>query len=840
MHFLRSKKVFAQQSRFGRWMNGRLLPVLQGSLVGILAPIAIAVFATVFFYSRFQDDMKTLAATHIREQMESTRGAANKVSTALSQVHTGIRTVALLDGIQRLNGGQIDTDTQATISQIHSNLSLSLGIGEINIHTVSKDRLDKTFKFDSATAMRRGAVKPSTFDTSKKEIVSTFDWFAEKFPRSAYASLMDYPARFFGSDTLYYAVPFFGKNMEIAGVVTCSVPRQSIIALLPNSDVAIVDPITSNLIHDSQPGAVESSKEFVLQGAKVPNQLYSESFAIGIPDKKSHWSIWTSRYDDVFYARQDVQDIKQGLFSSLASVWLITIATILGIQSLRYRQERRFQSLVRNSQELIFVVDLAGQVLHTIGQVEKLSGWKPKELKGLDLKLFLDASSKTTLLHLIKGVTADEHQTETGEILLERQEGGYTWYEATSTNMLEEPGIGGILLTLRNIEARKNSERMMIAAKEAAERANEAKSEFLSRMSHELRTPLNAILGFGQLLEMGELDQRDSESVEQIMKAGRHLLNLVNDILDIARIETRKISLSIETVSCEEVFTESVTLISPMANREGIAIHVDCASDLFASADNQRLKQVLLNLLSNAVKYNNKQGEVFLAAHRHGSAIHLSVRDTGNGIDAQGLRRLFTPFDRLGADRSSIEGSGLGLALSKTMVEAMGGQIEVESIVNQGTTFTVIIPIGIEHQEVTPTLRRANHLHAVNGGGNQKLLYIEDNLANLKLVRDILEMQPGFELITAVQGGLGIEMAQLHRPDVILLDLDLPDISGLEVLKSLRENATTADARIIIMSADASENKVHRVFELGADDYLPKPINIKRFIALLEPERKAA
>jgi PAS domain S-box-containing protein len=838
MKGLGSKKVFAQQSKFGRWYQHKFLSLLQASWIGILMPVVIAVLTTVAFVGRYGEDMRNLEREYIGQRMSDTHEVSSNITQALGQVHTGLRTVALNNELHRIAKQPLQIETQAAISQIFSNLSLSLNIDSIEVQVAGKTGLEKTYTFTAATGMLSTPVEAKKISNDHEDKGEVYRWFSEKFPRNAYASLMDFPARLVGSDHLHYSVPFFNDEGKIQGLVTCNIPSSALTALISSPNIALVDPVSSTLIYNGEPGSVESSKEYVLKGSKVPNVIYSEAFAVPIADKLGNWTVWTQQYDEEFYKQDNVVDTKRGLFIALLSVWMIAVATILAIQNLKHRQERRFQNLVRNSQELILVIDASGKVIHTIGQVKKQTGWEQADLKDLSLDLFLDPMSKSVLRQLLVGVTEGEHLTETGEIVLEQQAGGYVWYEATATNMLEEPGIGGILLTLRNIEARKSSERMMVAAKDAAERANEAKSEFLSRMSHELRTPLNAILGFGQLLEMGTLDKRDSESVEQIMKAGRHLLNLVNDILDIARIETRKISLSIESVNCDSVVSEAVSLIAPLANREKIQIFVDCSEDLYTTADNQRLKQVLLNLLSNAVKYNKAEGEVYLNVEQHGSAIHFSVRDTGKGIDANGLRRLFTPFDRLGADRSTIEGSGLGLALSKTMVEAMGGQIDVESVIGDGTTFTIILAADVQAESPKPV--KGTPLTIVEGGPVQKLLYIEDNLANLKLVRDILEMHPGYNLLTAVQGGMGIEMAELHQPDIILLDLDLPDISGMEVLKSLRENEKTADAKIIVMSADATEHKVQRVFELGADDYLAKPINIKRFMSLIQPTRRAA
>jgi PAS domain S-box-containing protein len=421
-----------------------------------------------------------------------------------------------------------------------------------------------------------------------------------------------------------------------------------------------------------------------------------------------------------------------------------------------------------------------------------------------------------------------------------RKDGSYVWLEASVRALYDEHSgaLIGFQETARDISDRKEAEAIVARAREDAEQANNAKSEFLSRMSHELRTPLHAILGFGELLERGELRADQREKIVQITKGGRHLLELINEVLDLSRIERGELRLSVEPVHVGVLVQETLELIAPLAAARSVTLQapVAGAAELHVLADRQRLKQVLLNLLSNAVKYNHVGGEVALAYSAVGSAtVRFDVADSGAGIAAQGLARVFEPFERLGAEASEVEGTGLGLALSKRLVEAMEGEIGVESALGEGTRFWVQL-VRADAPEVRaerPDDEEAPVPDRVRGPA-RTVLYVEDNPSNIKLAETILAERPEIRLIVATQGDLGLALAREHRPALVLLDLNLPDASGEDVLRQLRSDPAMSTVPIVIVSADATPGQVERLLAIGADDYLTKPFGIEEFLAVVD------
>jgi PAS domain S-box-containing protein len=418
-----------------------------------------------------------------------------------------------------------------------------------------------------------------------------------------------------------------------------------------------------------------------------------------------------------------------------------------------------------------------------------------------------------------------------------RKNGETLWATRTACIIRDKDGNPrDFLIMVEDITERKRAEEGLRDAKKEADRANHAKSEFLSRMSHELRTPLNAILGFGQLLERQNPTAQQRSRVEHIMSAGRHLLNLINEVLDISRIEAGHLQLSVEPVALAEVLEEALDLMRPLASDRSMQLCVDAQldKDLHVLADHQRLKQVLLNLLTNAVKYTAVGGRVEVSLHPLGSSkTRVVVSDSGAGIAPEKLARLFTPFERLGVEHSGVEGTGLGLALCQRLMQAMGGDIGVDSTVGKGSSFWIDLPAADSPLKALPK-GRGFATDRVAAAGRGKILYIEDNLSNLTLVEQMLAEQPRIQLLTAMQGRLGVDMARQHQPDLILLDLHLPDLPGHEVLDRLRYDEVTRHIPVVVISADATVRQINRLKAAGARSYLTKPLDISEFYRVID------
>lgn len=380
---------------------------------------------------------------------------------------------------------------------------------------------------------------------------------------------------------------------------------------------------------------------------------------------------------------------------------------------------------------------------------------------------------------------------------------------------------------MSDISSRKRAQEDELA-REQAEKANRAKSEFLSRMSHELRTPLNAVIGFAQLLEMSEPTPQQSECLEHILNAGKHLLGLINEVLDLSRIETGTLPVSREPVGVLEVLMEAINLVRPLTLQHKIEIKEvsSVAPDRFVFADRQRLLQIFINLLGNAIKYNREAGWVEIECEACGDNLKITVADSGRGISPQFMSRAFMPFDRLGAEsNTNIEGTGLGLALSKSLVESMGGSIDVASTVGVGSIFSLQLP-----QAACPSVACQDELSTLDVttlSRATKVLYIEDNISNLLLMQHIMNTAPQIELIVAKTGWEGISRAEQEVPDIVLLDLDLPDISGLEVLEQLKANEKLCHIPVLVVSADATKSRITRLLNAGAAGYVVKPFEIR-------------
>ncbi len=383
---------------------------------------------------------------------------------------------------------------------------------------------------------------------------------------------------------------------------------------------------------------------------------------------------------------------------------------------------------------------------------------------------------------------------------------------------------------LREVELRQ--------AKEQSDAANRAKSEFLASMSHELRTPLHAIIGFAQLLDMGvpvPLKPEQKESVGYILNGSRHLLGLINEVLDLARIESDQMDITIETIALAEVLDQVMTLTTSIANRRQISLRQIGTANVFIRADSARLRQILLNLLSNAVKYNHQSGAVTVSSQIQDAVCRISVIDTGPGIPLEQQAKLFVPFQRLGADRTAIEGTGIGLVICKKLAEAMGGSIHFHSQVGVGSHFWLEVPTATVTTGQTAAVGIKATPNQVDAAASilGRVLYVEDNPFNLAIVQMIFRKFPGIEFLTTENAEDGLALIRHTPPDLVLMDNNLPGMSGLEAMKALKSDPMTCHIPVVAVTASAMPQDIQSGIEAGFTAYLTKPFNVEELIVLV-------
>lgn len=458
-------------------------------------------------------------------------------------------------------------------------------------------------------------------------------------------------------------------------------------------------------------------------------------------------------------------------------------------------------------------------------------GWSPAEMCSRPFLDFVHPDDVEATQHEVA------RQVQAGESVLQfenryrRRDG--EWRTLSWKSMPQPDGL--LFATARDVTEKQEHLRELEAARIEAERANVAKSEFLSRMSHELRTPMNAVIGYAQLLELSSEDPKTREYAEAILKGGRHLLSLINEILDLARIEAGKLTISLEPVSVDGAIRQAIELIRPTAEGRGITIEQDVeeASSATVNADRQRLVQVLVNLLSNATKFNRPDGKIAIRGRRADpSSYRVEISDTGMGIDPSFLSELFKPFERLGND--TAEGTGLGLALSKNLVQLMGGSIDLLETGPKGTTFALNLRTAANPAAIAP-LALGQHLTRLSDRAHPlRIVYIEDNPSNIKLMETLFSEVGGAELKSAADGATGLELVAQELPDVVFLDLHLPDMHGYEVLARIKGDPKTEPIPVIVISADATRSQIKRMLGAGAFSYLTKPIDFTDIFAELE------
>ncbi|WGG53446.1 PAS domain S-box protein [Rugamonas sp. DEMB1] len=515
-----------------------------------------------------------------------------------------------------------------------------------------------------------------------------------------------------------------------------------------------------------------------------------------------------------------------------------------GLLDQRLRDQQFYtRSLIESNIDALMTTDPRGIISDVNQQMEALTGCSRDELIGAPFKDYFTEPQRAeaAITRVLR-----EGKVTNYELTAQARDGKQTVVSYNATTFHDRNrNLQGVFAAARDVTERKQFEHALQetnveleGARATAEKANLAKSEFLSSMSHELRTPLNAVLGFAQLMasETPAPSLPQQRSLDQILKGGWYLLRLINEILDLAMIESGKITMSQESMALSEVMADCKSMIEPQAHKRGIQmVFPHFVRPMYVHADRTRVKQVMINLLSNAIKYNRSGGTVTVdCAAAEGGRVRVNVRDTGAGLSGEQLGQLFQPFNRLGQEDSTEEGTGIGLVVTKQLVELMGGAIGVDSAIDVGTTFWIELqgaeaPALIGGHEPSAEAALA---HAETAP--RTLLYVEDNPANLSLVEQLIARRADLRLLTAIDGHLGIQLARTYQPDVILMDINLPGISGYGCLKILQDDPNTKHIPVLALSANAVPRDIEKGIEAGFFRYLTKPIKVQEFMDALD------
>jgi PAS domain S-box-containing protein len=548
-----------------------------------------------------------------------------------------------------------------------------------------------------------------------------------------------------------------------------------------------------------------------------------------------------------FHAQLDCQRTKSD-DASMMRIAFTDISERIEIQEQLHKADASLRLMVESVTDCaIIMLDTTGHVENWNIAAQRINGYSEEEILGQHFSRFYPP----------EGIERGEPQRELDAVIAEgrieaegwrvRKDGSTFWANVVITTMRDASGeLCGFVKLTRDFTERRRLEQLLTEknaelerTRAVAEKANLAKSDFISSMSHELRTPLNAILGFAQLLE-GSLQPPTAIQairLQQILKAGWYLLELINEILDLAVIESGKLTLSPEPLSLAKVMLECRAMIEAQAQSHDIKLTFPrFATPCFVRADRVRLKQVLINLLSNAIKYNREHGTVEVTySEKIPERIRISVKDSGVGLPPEKIAQLFQPFNRLGQENGIVEGTGIGLVVTRRLVDLMEGTLGVESVVGEGSEFWIELiqtnmpQLVVENNPPVQILPKAH-----KNTKKRILLYVEDNPANLLLVEQIIEEHPRINMMSACDGNLGVALARAHLPDVILMDINLPGISGIEAMNILRKDQATKHIPIIALSANAMLRDIEKGLEAGFFRYLTKPIKINEFMDALD------
>jgi len=496
----------------------------------------------------------------------------------------------------------------------------------------------------------------------------------------------------------------------------------------------------------------------------------------------------------------------------------------------------------------IVMLDPQGRIMSWNSGAQRIKGYSAEEIVGQSFTRFYsskDAERGAPTRDLEAARTRGRFEDEGWRM---RRDGSTFWANIVLTAVLDHVGnLRGFAQLTRDLTGRRQAEDEIAKAKAVAEKTSLASAEFLSGMSHELRTSLNAILGFAQLMESEQQPPptpSQKESVAKIVQAGWYLMELVNEVMDLAMIESGRLSWSLEPMSLADVMHECQAAIEPQAQKSGIRMTLpEIDGQCFIKADRTRVKQVLTNLLSNAIKYNRPGGSVVVECTVSApQRVRISVTDTGAGMQPDQLAQLFRPFSRVGQETSAAAGAGIGLVVTKRLVELMGGAIGVRSHVGKGSVFWIELVTAAAPRLTAGDEARIPLTGPVirPGAAPRTLLYVEDNPANLQLVEQIIARRPDMRLLSARNGPLGIALARSARPDVILMDINLPGMSGIKAMQMLRAETVTAHIPVVALSANAIPRDIERGLEAGFFRYLTKPIKVAEFMDTLDVALKHA
>jgi len=502
-------------------------------------------------------------------------------------------------------------------------------------------------------------------------------------------------------------------------------------------------------------------------------------------------------------------------------------------------QQENLKAIVSNSAEGIITIDDQGIIEMANPKAIEIFAYSASEMEGKNISMLMPKAMRHQHGQYLK-----HSEIHSPKIINKAREleglrkGGSTFPMELNVSPMIINGVKKYVGILHDITERKNALEAITSAKLEAENANQAKSQFLSSMSHELRTPLNAVLGFSQLLQedkQNPLDEDQKDSLEHIYSAGQHLLTLIDEILDLSKIESGKININLESINLIKQIKQSLEFIHPFAHNIQIKLEQNSSEDesIWIKADTFRLNQVLSNLLSNAIKYNKHQGSISIWITQSDDKVRIFIKDTGQGIPDNMMKDLFKPFSRLGVTQSEIEGTGIGLTITKVLVEMMGGTIGVENCYGKGCTFWVELEKSLP-SEMTHNATSEDHSKTELLTPKTKILYIEDNSANRLLMKKVINNHTDFQYNEAYNGEEGIKEALKIRPQIILLDISLPDMDGYDVFKQLKKHAIDKTAKVIVVSANAMPEDITRGQKEGFFDYITKPIDQQKLLTILK------